>query len=79
MYYSDSKHQLAYTILTSPPLDWTTARTTRVNGVALQSFVQHGRTIVTWRRGGHTCVLSATSVGAAKLGELAAWKVPGLD
>jgi hypothetical protein len=80
VYYTDhANHELAYTILASPPLSWTAARTTRVNGVALQSFVQHGRTVVTWRRGGHTCVLSASGVSAAKLAQLAAWRVPGLD
>jgi hypothetical protein len=78
VYYTNASKQLiAYTILAMPPLHWTTARTTPVNGVTLQSFVQHGRTVVTWRRGEHTCVLSGTGVSAATLSQLAASKAPG--
>jgi hypothetical protein len=78
VYYTDhSKREIAYTILAMPPLDWPTARTSQVDGLALQSFVQDGRTIVTWRRGDHTCVLSASGVSATRLAQLASWRVPG--
>jgi hypothetical protein len=80
VYYTNaSKQRIAYTILAMPPLHWTNAHTRYVNGIALQSFVQDGRTVVTWRRGDHTCVLSGPGVSAATLAKLAAWKVPGDD
>jgi hypothetical protein len=77
VYYTDRlKQRIAYTILAMPPLRRTTAPTTHVNGVALQSFVQDGRLVVTWRRGDHTCVLSGSGVSAATLAKLATWE-PG--
>lgn len=80
VYYTNAANQhVAYTILASPPLHWTHAPVNRVDGIAVQSFVQNGRTVVTWRRNGHTCVLSASGVSAAKLAELAAWEAPALD
>jgi hypothetical protein len=80
VYYGNEHSQrVAYTIVTSPPLHRPTGRMNHVSGVAMQSFVQGGRTNVTWRRDGHTCVLSASGVSAAVLAKLAAWRVPGLD
>lgn len=79
VYYVKGSKQIAYTILTSPPLDWTTAPKHHDNGIGLQSFVQDGRTIVSWRRDGHTCVLSSSDMSAGQLARLAAWKAPGLD
>ena len=38
---------------------------------------EDGRTVVTWERGGHTCVLSAEGVPADELLELAGWKGKG--
>lgn len=77
VYYANASEQrIAYTILTSPPLRWTTAPMNHVNGVALQHLVAQGRIVVTWRRDGKTCVLSGANVSAATLAKLAAWKVP---
>ena len=33
-----------------------------------------GRTVVTWREGGHTCILSTTGTSAAVLERLASWR-----
>ena len=80
VYYSNEHSQrVAYTIVTSPPLHWTPAGMNQVNGIAMQRFVQHGRMNVTWRRDGHTCVLSASGVSATELARLASWEIPGLD
>jgi len=68
--------QVAYTILTSPPLRWPESRTIHLDGIALQSFISHGRLVVTWRRAGHTCLLSGTGVGTSELARLAGWEVP---
>ena len=40
-------------------------------------MTEGGRTIVTWLRGGRTCVLSGNGVSAKDLREVAAWKGDG--
>ena len=73
VFYAWLGRTLAYTILDLPALAQPGhAEVRRVRGVTLQSFVAGGRTIVTWRRAGHTCVLSATAVPAPVLEGLAA-------
>jgi hypothetical protein len=46
-------------------------------GITLRGLSADGRVIVTWPRGGHTCVLSGTDVDAATLLDLAAWQGKG--
>jgi hypothetical protein len=70
--------QIAYTILAAPPLRWPGSRMLNLNGIELQSFVWNGRLVVTWRRAGHTCVLSGSGVSVAQLAKLAGWEAPGL-
>ncbi len=70
---------LAYTIVASPPLATPAARSTRLYGTEVQTLRLNGRLVVTWRRSGHTCVLSATGVKGPELRTLAAWKVPPAD
>jgi hypothetical protein len=76
VYYSRGGQRIAYTILTAPALKLPNATTTGVNGTKVQAFSLGGRQVVTWRRAGHTCVLSGVGVSAAELSRLAAWKVP---
>jgi len=45
----------------------------------VRTLILDGRLVVTWRRAGHTCVLSGTAMPAAQLQRLAAWEAPGLD
>ena len=78
VYYDHGATRIAYTILSAPALKWAHARTRMLYGTTLQSFRLDGRTVVTWRRAGHTCVLSGPGVSERVLAELAAWKVPGL-
>jgi hypothetical protein len=79
VYYEHNGEQIAYTILAAPALRWPGAQTRMINGTELQSFGSDGRVIVTWRRAGHTCVLSGKGISAGQLAALAAWKAPGLD
>jgi hypothetical protein len=74
VYYRKDHRQIAYTILASPPLSWTDSRMRHLDGIELQSFTMRGRLVVTWRRGGHTCVLSGEGVSTAELAKLAGWK-----
>lgn len=78
-YRQRNGNQLAYTILGSPPLRRPGYRMIHLDGIALQSFVDHGRLVVTWRRAGQTCVLSGTGVGTSELARLAGWQVPLSD
>jgi hypothetical protein len=77
VYYDWEGKRLAYTIVGAPVLAAPAAQTTTVDGTVLQTLMLHGRLVVTWRRAGHTCVLSGTGVSAARLQQLAAWVAPG--
>jgi hypothetical protein len=72
VYYSWRGQEIAYTIVGAPALATPAARVTNVSGTQVQTLSQHGRTVVTWRRNNHTCVLSATGVPAIVLQRLAA-------
>jgi hypothetical protein len=78
VYYDKGKRTIAYTIVSGdalePPSD---ARATTRGGVEYRSFRDDGRTVVTWKRGGRTCVLSARAVPRAELVTLADWRGKG--
>lgn len=84
VYYESPKGvQAAYTILGGDAIKAPSkSRKVTRNGIVLWVLEDKDRQIVTWRRGAHTCVLSAPmSVPQDKLLELAAWngkgRVPG--
>jgi hypothetical protein len=78
VFYRRGGERIAYTIVAGEKLPWPEgAAKRRYEGVELRSFAQAGRTAVTWRRQGHTCMLSGAGVPAATLVELAAWKGQG--
>jgi hypothetical protein len=80
VFYDNPKGvRAAYTILGGDTIDAPSgAYVKTVNGVKLWITKDKGRRIVTWTRGGHTCVLSAPlAVPEDKLLELAAWKGKG--
>jgi hypothetical protein len=79
VYYAWHGKQIAYSIVAAPALDQPAAQVTRSYGTELRTFDLNGRLVVTWRRAGHTCVLSGIGVAADKLQQLAAWKAPGLE
>jgi hypothetical protein len=75
VFYDNPAHaRIGYTIVDGKPLD-------EPSGPGLSQGAEHyvvvragTRTIVTWRRGGHTCVLSGpASVPSSKLLALASW------
>jgi anti-sigma factor RsiW len=70
VYYSRGEQRLAYTIVSGPPLRWPKGQATMPGFVALRVG---GRTVVTWRRDGHTCVISATGVPLHELLAIASW------
>lgn len=81
VYYKSKRdgREIAYTILASPPLRWHPgAPALDLDGIKLQSFTMDGRLVVTWRRAGHTCILSGVRTNTAELAKLASWKSDGL-
>jgi hypothetical protein len=73
-YKSWQGQRIAYTIVGAPALTTPTAQVTKLHGTVLRTLELNGRVVVTWRRSGHTCVLSGRGVSAAILQELAAWR-----
>jgi anti-sigma factor RsiW len=73
VYYAWRGQRIAYTIVGAPALAQPSAPVTELGGVQLRTLTLDHRLVVTWRRAGHTCVLSATTVPAAELQKLAAW------
>ena len=78
VFYRNEGRRIAYSIVSGEALDWPgdAAQKPR-DGVALRTFVSGNRTVVTWRREGRTCVLSAVNVPLDELLTLAAWKGKG--
>jgi anti-sigma factor RsiW len=76
VYYTPSSGgTVAYTIVGGPALATPRGATaTKQNQVWYQSLGLDGRVVVTWRRDGHTCIISATNVPASELRHLAAWR-----
>jgi anti-sigma factor RsiW len=78
VYYQSGGRTVAYTIVSGGALHSPSgSRSTRVDGVEFSTFAKDGRTVVTWQRGGHTCVLSATGVRSSDLIALADWRGKG--
>src|SRR5829696_576874 len=78
VFYRREGRRVAYTIVAGDQLAWPPgADRAEVEGTPMRVFTEDGRTVVTWRRNGRTCVLSATNVPRDQLLELAAWKGMG--
>ena len=78
VFYRREGRRIAYTIVEGEQLAWPPGtEPTEREGTELRVFEGDGRTAVTWRRNGRTCILSATNVPTDQLLELAAWKGMG--
>lgn len=77
VFYARGRRTLAYTIVAGDALDRPDASSTVREGVELRVLREGGRTVVTWLRQGHTCVLSGEGVDEQTLLELASWKGTG--
>jgi anti-sigma factor RsiW len=78
VYYRHDGKSIGYTIVAGRALGQpSNARLTRLGGVDYRIFRHDDRTVVTWERGGHTCVLSAKGVPATELVALANWRGKG--
>lgn len=73
VYYTGNHTRIAYTIVAGPALAQPRgAALTVMNNTVLRSLGLGGRTVVTWRRDGHTCILSGAQVPDQVLLQLAA-------
>lgn len=61
VFYKWAGRRIGYTIVGSPPLRAPAAKVSWRNGTELRTLAVDGRAVVTWRRDGHTCVLSGAS------------------
>lgn len=78
VFYERAGRRVAYTIIPGAPLPEPADTEVVVrDGVPLRVFREGDRTVVTWRRLGRTCVMSAVGVPSTTLVELAAWKAKG--
>jgi anti-sigma factor RsiW len=78
VFYEKGGRRLAYTVVSGAALERPgDAVKHQREGTVLWAYGEGGRDIVTWRRRGHTCVLSATGVPRAELLALAGWKGKG--
>jgi hypothetical protein len=78
VFYARDGQRIGYTILAGDPIAPPPgARTSVRNGVRLATATVDGQAVVTWRRGGRTCVLSGKGVSAKDLREVASWKGDG--
>jgi hypothetical protein len=78
VFYQRGGRRLAYTIVSGSPLPPPSdgARSVRAR-VELTRLTIDGRAVVTWRRRGHTCVLSGTGLHRHELLRLASWRAGG--
>ncbi|HSO99483.1 MAG TPA: hypothetical protein VLP43_11065 [Solirubrobacteraceae bacterium] len=74
VFYRRGGAKIAYTIVGLPALGEPAAPSVRLSGVAVRTLRLGSRTVVTWRRGGQTCVISTRSVPLGDLRKLAAWR-----
>jgi hypothetical protein len=78
VYYTSGGHTVAYTIVSGGALDPpSSSRAITRDGVEFRTFAAGGRTVLTWQRRGHTCVLSAAGVRSSELLTLADWRGKG--
>jgi hypothetical protein len=74
VFYEKSGEQIAYTIVSGDPLNVPddAARVTR-EGTDVHVAEIDGHPVVTWERGGRTCILTGSGVDPDTMVELAAW------
>jgi hypothetical protein len=78
VFYKNGGKRIGYTIVSGDGIDPPRgSRGSSINGVSLHSTSDGGRRIVTWWRGGRTCVLSGSGVSDRQLLKLASWRGDG--
>ena len=79
VYYGKDGRRVGYAIVAGPALPRPAgSASTTVSGVRFQTMSLQGRSVVTWRRHGHTCVMIG-NVPPAELLTLASWHHGGSE
>jgi hypothetical protein len=73
VFYESSGAIVGYTIVGAPALAAPSGPSSRRAGFVLRTFSLGGRSVVTWRRDDHTCVLSSRTASVSLLRDLAVW------
>jgi hypothetical protein len=77
-FYTHHGHVIAYTVIAGEPLEPPEGATTeRVRGLELHRFRDGHRDVVTFVRGGRTCVLAGHVITSDTIVKLAAWRGEG--
>jgi hypothetical protein len=78
VFYQRGRQAIAYTIVSGTPLALPANAASQTHeATTLHLFEAGGRTVVTWTRLGHTCLLSGARIPASTLVDLAAWRSGG--
>jgi hypothetical protein len=77
VFYVRGGQRIAYTIVSGRSLPKPGAAAVRRGGTELRKLDVRGRSVVTWQRRGHTCVLSGARVDPRVLLALASWRAGG--
>jgi hypothetical protein len=77
VFYVRGERRIAYTIVSGRSLPKPGAQAVRRGGTELRELDVRGRSVVTWQRRGHTCVLSGARVDPRALLALASWRAGG--
>lgn len=75
VFYEKAGRRIAYVIVAGSGLPRPSGQTTANSGVEYQTLRLRGRLAVTWRRGGHTCLLIGEATRSELL-SLASWPRP---
>jgi hypothetical protein len=76
VFYTHHGHRIAYTVVGGEPLE-PTGETLQRDGVEIHRFTDGDRTVVTFERGGRTCVIAGHVMDPDTLVKLAAWQGDG--
>ena len=74
MTYTRGKDVIGYTIVAGRALRAPAANLAAYEGVSAAVSRRGDKLVLTWRRGGHTCVLVSRDVGARRMLQFAAWR-----
>jgi hypothetical protein len=75
VYYGKGSRRIAYAIVSGDGLPSPSGgRTTTIGGIPYQAVFLNDRLVVTWPRGGHTCVLVGDA-SDTELVDLASWSI----
>jgi hypothetical protein len=78
VFYAKGSQRVGYTIVSGKPVSVPSGtQMTVLNGVPIRSLGLGGRTVVTWERKGHSCILSGRGVSRDQLVKLAGWRDSG--